>query len=148
MPDKTELFQISGDILQMTRGIIVHQVNCQGVMGAGLALQIRRKYPRHYADFVSRNPHLGGLVITQVNAGLYVVGIYGQDCYGGSSCHTDYDALAKGLAAVQQLSRETGLQLFIPFGIGCGLAHGDWSIVRQLILRNAPGAIVVKKEKK
>lgn len=33
------------NILNSTETILVHQVNCMGVMGAGLALQIARKYP-------------------------------------------------------------------------------------------------------
>ena len=31
---------INGNILDITEGVIVHQVNCKGVMGAGLALQM------------------------------------------------------------------------------------------------------------
>ena len=34
---------IKGDILNVTEGIVVQQVNCKGVMGAGLAKQIRDK---------------------------------------------------------------------------------------------------------
>ena len=34
---------VDGDILDIEKGIIVHQVNCQGVMGAGLAKQIKSK---------------------------------------------------------------------------------------------------------
>lgn len=33
------------NILDVTEGIIIHQVNCQNVMGAGVALQLSRKYP-------------------------------------------------------------------------------------------------------
>ena len=32
---------IKGDILNVTEGIIVQQVNCKGVMGAGLAKEIK-----------------------------------------------------------------------------------------------------------
>ena len=39
---------IKGDILNVTEGIIVQQVNCFGVMGAGLAKQIRDKWPSVY----------------------------------------------------------------------------------------------------
>ena len=31
--------------------ILCHQVNCQGVMGAGLAKQIRSKYPEVYEQY-------------------------------------------------------------------------------------------------
>ena len=36
---------IQGDILRSDADIIVQQVNCQGVMGAGLAKQIASQYP-------------------------------------------------------------------------------------------------------
>lgn len=48
-----------GDILSIHRGIIVHQVNCQRVMGAGLALKIRRKYYRHYLDYMGPSATVG-----------------------------------------------------------------------------------------
>ena len=75
---------VIGDLLKVKRGIICHQVNCKYVMGAGLAAQIRKAYPEHYSDYMSRYAHLGGLCITQINSDLYVIGIYGQDSYGRS----------------------------------------------------------------
>lgn len=42
---------VKGDILQASEDIIGHQVNCQGVMGAGLAKQIRNKYPHVYDEY-------------------------------------------------------------------------------------------------
>ena len=42
---------IYGDILNITEGIIRQQVNCMGVMGSGLAKQIRNKYPRVYQKY-------------------------------------------------------------------------------------------------
>lgn len=42
---------IKGNILNVTEGIIVQQVNCMGVMGAGLAKQIKDKWPNIYNDY-------------------------------------------------------------------------------------------------
>ncbi|WP_223260709.1 hypothetical protein [Bacillus sp. LNXM65] len=36
---------VDGNILEASEDIICHQVNCKGVMGAGLAKQIKSKYP-------------------------------------------------------------------------------------------------------
>lgn len=36
---------IKGDIFQSSADVILHQVNCQGVMGSGVAKQVREKYP-------------------------------------------------------------------------------------------------------
>lgn len=50
---------ISGDILTNLptnkEVYICQQVNCRGVMGAGLALKIRRKWPVVYQQYVN-NP--------------------------------------------------------------------------------------------
>lgn len=42
---------INGDITEVTNGYIIHQVNDKGVMGAGVALAIRNKFPAHYEDY-------------------------------------------------------------------------------------------------
>ena len=41
----------NGNILESDANIICHQVNCQGVMGAGLALQIRKRYPSAFEEY-------------------------------------------------------------------------------------------------
>ena len=42
---------IDGDIFDSNADAIVHQVNCQGVMGAGVARQVRDKYPNVYVEY-------------------------------------------------------------------------------------------------
>lgn len=42
---------VEGNILDAEEDIICHQVNCKGVMGAGLAKQIKSKYPNVYKDY-------------------------------------------------------------------------------------------------
>lgn len=39
------------NLLDIKSGIICHQVNCIGVMGAGLALKIRNKWPIVYKKY-------------------------------------------------------------------------------------------------
>ena len=136
---------IDGDILTVSRGIICHQVNCKHVMGAGLAAAIRKKYPLHYEDYIKTDAHLGELVTTQMSDDLYIVGIYGQLGYGRDKRYTDYEALEKGLTAVGVLSSSLGLPVYLPYGIGCGLAGGDWTIVKTIIDKVLPSAIVIKK---
>jgi len=34
-----------GDVLKAETKVIAHQVNCKGVMGAGLAKQVKSKFP-------------------------------------------------------------------------------------------------------
>lgn len=135
---------ISGNILEIKSGIIVHQVNCQYKMGAGLAAQIRKKYPKHYNDFIDMKPELGNIVATKINKELFVVGIYGQYYYGRIGMYTDYLALKNGLEKVSYLMNKTNLDVFIPYKIGCGLAGGNWDIVKQIIENTIPNCYIVK----
>ena len=42
------------NILDETKGIIVHGINAQGKMNFALAKQIREKYPQVYIDYLKR----------------------------------------------------------------------------------------------
>ena len=99
---------IKGNILDITEGIIVQQVNCMGVMGAGLAKQIRDKWPDVYYEYketLTFIPHakdlLGACCWTKVNKNssdyLYVASIFGQYNYGYKTKYTIYPALLEGL---------------------------------------------------
>lgn len=43
-----------GDLLS-SKGIIVHGVNSQGVMGSGVAKQIKDKWPEAYGSYMAHN---------------------------------------------------------------------------------------------
>lgn len=137
---------VCGDILAINHGVIVHQVNCKKVMGAGLALQIRRKYPQHFADYMAAEPKLGDIVVTRIHSTLYIVGVYGQYSYGRYGLHTNYSALRIAMIKAAQFAAQKNLPLYIPYGIGCGLAGGDWNRVAA-ILSDIPNCLVVRKAK-
>jgi O-acetyl-ADP-ribose deacetylase (regulator of RNase III) len=42
---------VDGDLLDQKTDVIAHQVNCLGVMGAGVALQIKNKWPEVYEGY-------------------------------------------------------------------------------------------------
>lgn len=143
--------QIIGNILDVTGGIIVQQVNCQGVMGAGLAKQIRQKYPRVYEHYsgvcgMADSPLLGVVCYVRVSPTLLIASVFGQEFYGRNPniVYTNYDALRTGLADVAVVAKALGSQVYAPHGIGCGLANGDWNVVLSIIEETIPDAIIVK----
>ena len=129
---------IDADIFTCKEDIIVHQTNCQGVMGHGIAKQVKKKYPEvfngyyHYCKTTIAPELLGTALICECNDGKYIANIFGQLNYG-EGLQTDYDMLEKGLKEVKQFADEHNLTVAIPYKIGCGLANGDWSIVEQII---------------
>ena len=131
---------IKGNILNVTEGIIVQQVNCKGVMGAGLAKQIRDKWPsvyNRYLDKVYYSPNnedlLGMTVWNKVDANLFVASIFGQYDYGHGTKFTIYPALFKGLDYVFGEAEVDQIPVYIPKGLGCGLAGGNWDFVEAYI---------------
>lgn len=44
---------VRGDLLQADTQALVNPVNCVGVMGKGLALQFKKKYPGMHAQYRS-----------------------------------------------------------------------------------------------
>lgn len=137
---------IKQNILNINKGIIAHQVNTKGVMGAGLAKQIAEKYPTNYHAY--RDVHLknqlvmGGLVVTGINSNLYIANLVAQSNYGRDKQYTDYQYLTLALDKLFWYSCKLNLIPYIPYRLGCGLGGGDWSIVFQLISHRCPNAII------
>lgn len=139
----------NGDLLTSDCNVICHQVNCQGVMGSGIAKTIRDRYPRVYQQFVRRHQQqgsrLGDIDIIYQEDGtrkFYVINLYSQDKYlPRGVCHTDYDAFKECLRKLKDEITSYGehcipkmkFKIGFPDHIGCGLAGGDWNIVKGII---------------
>lgn len=114
-----------GNILDASENIICHQVNCKGVMGAGLAKQIRNRYPnvyKEYTDYCMVIPPqdlLGTCQLVSIDNNRYVANLFGQFDYGRNSCHTNYNALRKALTRVIDFANNSCCSVAIPWGIGC-----------------------------
>jgi len=137
---------IDGDIFESNADIIAHQVNCQGVMGGGIALQVKRKYPNVFKEYnkycnrykgVSFNL-LGNIYTVGIQSQYpdlprrrYICNLFGQDEFGGNRCHTDYDALRLCLKKLNIIA--IGNTVAIPYMMSCALAGGDWDIVSKMI---------------
>jgi O-acetyl-ADP-ribose deacetylase (regulator of RNase III) len=142
---------IQKNILDTIRGVIVHQCNNRGVMGAGLAKQIRDRYPGAYDAYVSfcqkhgNNAPLGNIVSWgDKNRDLWILNLIAQNGYGRDRQYTDYLALRTCLTSANYFSKKAGLDLYIPYKIGCGLAGGDWKIVEEIINDVTPDAIICR----
>lgn len=140
---------IEQDILDVTSGVICHQVNLKGKMGAGLALAIRQKWPivfEKYKAMCDRGLfQLGSIQPVQVSETLWVCNLAGQEGYGRGQQQTDYDAVRTGLEKLNKWASDRSLQVYLPHGMGCGLAGGDWSVIEQIIKETVPSALICRK---
>lgn len=119
---------------------ICQQVNCKGVMGAGLAMQIRSQWPvvyQRYLEFCYGNNDnkLGTYQEVLVEPKLYVVNLFGQNGYGRGERQTNYAALAAALFSFFRdcAQKNQSAIVRLPYGLGCGLAGGDWDTVLDII---------------
>ena len=113
--------------------IICHQVNCRAAMGAGLARQIRDKWPIVFDEYVKvcSPKKLGDFQIILVAPQLYVANLFGQLNYGRGERQTNYAALTAALFGA--MKEHPGATFRVPYGLGCGLAGGNWVTVLNLI---------------
>ena len=142
--------KIIGNILEVKApAIIVHQVNCKGVAGAGLALAIRKKWPDWHKHYQFNPPSLGAIDQYEVEPGIEVCSFYAQDSFG-QGLQTNYDAFLLCLKRLRLALAEkrNPTTVFFPYKIGCGLAGGDWDIVSQFIEDEFPEAVIVELPKR
>lgn len=130
-----------GDILTGNYPIFCHQVNCQGDMGAGLAKQIKEKYPEVYEEYHADaleggSDYLGAILPVTTKDGRICINMYAQDRYGKKGHFTNYDAFKECLDNIHDflwVIRDPSRTVAFPYGIGCGLGGGDWNIIHGLL---------------
>ena len=122
---------------QGTIAVLGHQVNCDGVMGAGIARQIAQRWPTVLATYRTALQNgsltLGQTQFVRVGPRQWIANIAGQRHPTRSGRATDYAALAQGLTQFADFLRHHAVSGGLPYGIGCGLAGGDWAVVEPLI---------------
>ncbi len=134
---------IHGDILTPVEEagkemvIVCHQVNCKGVMGAGLAKQVKSKFPGVYDLYKEKcnafkTENLGTVQLCSCleEAGYIIANVFSQSGYGRTGLYTDYKALRKAFSSLREFDNTV---IRIPYKMGCGLGGGDWKTVKQII---------------
>lgn len=151
------------NILSVSKGVICHQVNCEGVMGAGLAFQLKKAHPEVYAEYrklclthMDDNYNLlGQIQVVPVETNKWVINMFGQYDTGGSRA-TEYSAFSQCMSALKEWVSKNGNELwkaggesgkvpvYMPYKIGCGLGGGDWPIIKEIISKKLPDTTFCK----
>lgn len=126
----------NGNILNCKEDIIIHQVNVRGIMGCGLARQLADQYPKlekEYYNFCKEKnfnyDELKGKTYIEKCENKYIANIFSQKI----NFDTDYKMMKKSLKLVELKAKECNLSVAIPYGLGCGIANGNWNIVYKII---------------
>lgn len=130
---------------------ILHQTNNFGVMGSGIAKQIKEQFPeayeayrieyKRYTDGTYKLPMLGS-----VSGASNVINMTAQDSYGyNGKRYTNYGALANCLTEVFYYVQEDEfriknmhnlkekIKIGIPYKMSSDRGGADWQIVLELV---------------
>lgn len=128
---KTNIFDSEADI-------IAHGCNAKGVMGAGIARQIRSKYPKAYEDYIfkyrSTGLSLGEVQLVHVgDKPRFIANCITQSDFGREEIvYVSYRAVANCMFELFRFAAREKYSIAMP-KIGSGLSGGRWNTILDLI---------------
>jgi O-acetyl-ADP-ribose deacetylase (regulator of RNase III) len=139
---------VQGDLLASNLEVIAHGCNCHGVMGSGIAAQIRDKWPNVYEVYKLKHRtmglELGTILPVRTLDGRLVINCMTQDNFGRSGDRfVSYDAVESCMAQMNAAAPSWGVAEIGMPKIGAGLGGGDWETIEEIIVRNAKTFIPV-----
>lgn len=145
---------VLGDITKSDVDYICHQVNCQGVMGSGVAKAIKDKWPVVYEEYQekfkttrklveiasdSRAIKIDELLLGNIQTvlvstnGKAVINMFAQQYYGyDGKRYTSYDAFWDCLNKIKN-SVPKGSKIAFPSKIGCCRGGANWKVILTMI---------------
>ncbi|HEM8338271.1 TPA: macro domain-containing protein [Providencia rettgeri] len=124
----------SGNLLQSDAVALVNAVNCQGVMGKGIAYQFKEFFPKNYAiyrDTCKKGElQIGSVLIVNENRKL-IVNFPTKDNWKKKS---QYDFIEKGLKKLKEEIISRGITSIAIPPLGCGNGGLEWKIVESMII--------------
>lgn len=114
--------------------IICHQVNTYGVMGAGIAAEVKDRFPEVFTEYNAfcavneQDKLLGDVLLSPIFGGFIA------NCFSQHGMNTHYEAFDHCMQMVKEFSEEhDNAKIAIPYKMGCGIAGGNWETVEQII---------------
>jgi O-acetyl-ADP-ribose deacetylase (regulator of RNase III)/uncharacterized protein YwgA len=125
-----------GDIFHSSAQTLVNTVNCVGVMGKGVALGFKRRFPEMYDDYVARCERgavrLGSPYIYRYESGPWIVNFPTKDHWKSRSRLRDIEA---GLDYVVGHYREWGITSIAVPPLGAGNGGLEWHVVGPTLVK-------------
>ncbi len=122
-----------GSLLDSSAQTLVNTVNCVGVMGKGIALEFKRRYPEmfvEYARMCERHQVVPGVPVCHEAKGKLIVNFPTKDHWKARSRLSDIE---HGLQLLRKSYRAWNITSIAVPPLGCGNGGLEWSDVRPLI---------------
>lgn len=143
---------VCGNLLDAPEGIISHGCNAKGVMGSGVALSIKNKWPGAYSVYRKQYEGKGlrlGMVVWAHSQDKIIANCIVQSSYGRLTGiqYVDYNSIRDCMQQINKMIQpEIGLAM--P-RIGAKRGGGDWSIISGIVekeITNAEPVVYVLPE--
>ena len=125
-----------GDLFRSSARTLTNPINCHAVMGGGLALEFRRRFPEMFQDYVQRcrsgEVRIGKPYVWQNQSGQSVLNFPTKDDWRDPS-RLVY--VAEGLRYLVDHYQVMGIKSLAVPALGCGLGGLEWSEVMPLMER-------------
>lgn len=125
------------DIFNANAEALVNTVNCVGVMGRGIALQFKKRFPENFAEYekaCKQNEVVPGKMFVHSTGSMinprFVINFPTKRHWRGSSRLEDIEA---GLIALKNVIIQNNIKSIAIPPLGCGLGGLDWSVVKSKI---------------
>ncbi len=126
----------TGDVTEAIEPAILHGCNAQGVMGSGVALAIRQKFPSAYMAYRGRYAGLGlplGKIVAFRTEGKHIWNGITQFHYGAFKRQVNYEAIFTVLEEANRFAVQGQIGAVAMPRIGAGLGGGKWRIIEAMI---------------
>jgi len=127
----------TGNILDADAEALVNTVNCVGIMGRGIALQFKEKFPANFKAYAAacqrgevRPGHMFVFPTGWVTGPKYIINFPTKRHWHGKSRIEDIEA---GLAALRDEIKQRDIRSIAIPPLGAGLGGLDWKQVRSCI---------------
>ena len=129
----------TGDILSDQSEAIVNTVNCVGVMGKGIALQFKKRFPNNYTDYkiaCDRGAVKPGQMFVHETDKLNPRYIFNFPTKRHWKMQSRIEDIESGMISlVAEIKRLNISSIAIP-ALGCGLGGLNWNEVLSIIQRH------------
>lgn len=128
---------VVGNLLEAPEDCIAHGCNAQGVMGSGVAVQIKEQFPNAYYVYNRQHAEYDGLILGDViwarQNNKFIANCITQERYGKNKHeqYVNYDAIRSCMWKIN-INCFDIKTVVLPL-IGAGLGGGDWSIIAKII---------------
>ena len=127
-----------GDILQSKAQTLINTVNCVGIMGKGIALEFKKRFPEMFQDYVERCERKevkpGVPYIYKTLLPPQIVNFPTKDHWKSVSRIADIE---RGLQLLVNHCKDWGITSVAIPPLGCGNGQLEWKAVGPLIYRYA-----------